>query len=201
MTGGKFPEDVYEESGCRLPLPKREDLDGAAREIFDMLTDPKGGSLAGLWGPGGIRLHSPRVSECTQGVNRYFRQEAGIAGWLRELTILITARELDNQFEWAAHEPNALKEGLSPETIDIVRHRGDTDGLPETEAVLIRFGRELFGQRRVAPGTFAEALRLYGKRDLVDLVTLMGQYAATATLLTAFDIQLKPGQEPLLPAR
>jgi hypothetical protein len=33
----------------------------------------------------------------------------------------------------------------------------------------------------------------------VDLVSLMANYAGTAVLLAAFDMQLRPGKEPLLP--
>jgi 4-carboxymuconolactone decarboxylase len=199
MTADKLPSDVYPESGFRLPLPKREELGEAAMRIYDQLCDPKGGSLVGLRGPGGIRLHSPRLAEVSSPVNRYLRREAGFNGRVRELAILVTAREFDSQFEWAQHEPEALREGLPPEIIDAVRHRRGTDGLPETEAVVIRLGREMFGERRVAPDTFAHALRLFGRQGLVDLVSLMGQYSATAALLTAFDIQLHPGQQPLLP--
>ena len=47
--------------------------------------------------------------------------------------------------------------------------------------------------------TFAQALKQFGQRRLVDLVALMGNYAATAALLTAFDMQLDPGQQPGLP--
>jgi hypothetical protein len=36
---------------------------------------------------------------------------------------------------------------------------------------------------------------------MVDLVSLMGNYVATALLLVAFDAQLPEGQEPLLPTR
>jgi hypothetical protein len=39
-----YPEDVDPESGCRLPLPLREQLDDAARRTYDSLADPKGRS-------------------------------------------------------------------------------------------------------------------------------------------------------------
>jgi len=41
----------------------------------------------------------------------------------------------------------------------------------------------------------------FGRRALVDLVALMGNYAATAALLTAFDMQLDPDQTPPLALR
>jgi 4-carboxymuconolactone decarboxylase len=134
-------------------------------------------------------------------LNRYLRYEAGFGGRVRELAILTTARECDSQFEWAAHENEALREGIAPQIVAIVKHRDSTRGLDEVDAIIIELGREIFGARKVAPATFARALKQFGRRKLVDLVSLMGNYAATAALLTAFDMQLDEGQAPLLPPR
>ena len=196
MTNHEVPGDIDTRSGNRLPPPRREDLDERTRPVFDRLADADGGSLAGLQGPGGIRLHSPRVAAPLHEVNQYLRMEAGFEPAVRELAILVTARENDCQFEWAAHEPEAITVGLDAEVIETVRTRRDTKELGETEAGVIGLGREIFSAHRVSPRMFAQALRLFGRRGLVDLVALMGQYAATAAVLIAFDQQLRPGQEP-----
>ncbi len=193
------PADIDPRSGCRLPLPERDELDAAGREIYDRLADPKGGTLRGLRGPGGITLHSPDLSRYARPLNSYLRYRAGLGGRVRELAILTTARELDSQFEWSAHEAAARTEGIPAEIIEIIRHRGDIGGLDETDAAVIALGREIFGARRVSSATFARALRLFGRGRLVDLVALMGNYASTAALLTAFDMQLDPGVDPPLP--
>jgi 4-carboxymuconolactone decarboxylase len=193
------PPDVDPESGCRLPLPKREELDPEAQQIYDSLADPGQGSLRGHKGPGGIMLHSPILARHTRPLNHHLRHEAGLGGRVRELAILVTARALDSQFEWCAHEAEALRQGISPEIIDTIRYRKDTAALDEPDRVVIELGREIFTSRRVSPATFARALRQFGRRALVDLVALMGNYAGTAALLTALDMQLDPGQEPLLP--
>ena len=194
-----YPEDVDPESRCRLPLPRREQLDDAGRQTYDSLADPKSGTLRGLRGPGGIMLHSPELSRYARPLNRYLRHEAGLGGRVRELAILTTARELDSQFEWAAHEPEAFAEGISRELIEVIKHRKDTNGLDEADAIVIELSREIFGARKVTSATFARALRQFGRRTLVDLVALMGNYAGTAALLTAFDMQLDPSQPPPLP--
>jgi 4-carboxymuconolactone decarboxylase len=75
------------------------------------------------------------------------------------LAILATARELDSQFEWAAHEPEALREGISFEIIEIIKHRLDTSGLDEADAIVIKLGREIFGGRKVGSATFARSLQ------------------------------------------
>ena len=194
-----YPADVDPESGCRLPLPKREELGAEAQRVYDSLADPQGASLRGLRGPGGILLHSPDLARYTRPLNHHLRHEAGLGGRVRELAILVTARALDSQFEWCAHEAEAARQGISRDIIDIVRYRRDTAECEESDRVVIDLGREIFTARKVAPETFARALRQFGRRSLVDLVALMGNYAGTAALLTAFDMQLDPGQAPLLP--
>jgi 4-carboxymuconolactone decarboxylase len=194
------PDDIDPESRCRLPLPRREALSEDARAAYDRLAAPGDGNLRGLRGPGGIQLHSPELARHSRPLNRYLRYDSGLGGRVRELAILTTARELDSQFEWAAHEPEALAEGIAPTLIDAIRNRRELDGIDEADAIVIALGREIFGARNVTSETYARALRRFGARGLVDLVALMGNYAATAALLTAFDMQLDAGQEPgLLP--
>jgi 4-carboxymuconolactone decarboxylase len=196
-----YPPDIDLRSQCRLPLPLRDELDAEGQRIYDSLADPQGGSLRGLRGPGGIHLHSPGLARHTRPLNHYLRQEAGLGGRLRELAILVTARELDSQFEWAAHEAEARREGVAAEIIETIRHRRDTGHLDEADMVVIELGREIFTARKVSSETFARALALFGRGKLVDLVALMGNYAATAAMLTAFDMQLDPDQPPPLPVQ
>src|SRR5205823_7912839 len=107
--------------------PKREELGPEAQLVYDSLADPRGASLRGLRGPGGILLHSPELARYTRPLNHYLRHEAGLGGRVRELAILVTARALDSQFEWCAHEAEAMREGVSRDIIDIVKfHRDST---------------------------------------------------------------------------
>ncbi len=196
-----LPKDVYPDSRFRLSLPKREEMDDYGKNVYDRLADPERKSLVGLQGPAGIRLASPRVAAILEDANVYLRRETGFGDRLTEIAIMTTAREMENQFEWTAHEKAGLKAGVEASLIDVIKFKRPLTGVAEKEAVTVQFGRELFAQRKVSSETFAKALRLYGKRGLVDMVSLMSQYAATSALLTAFDMQLPEGQKPLLPLR
>jgi len=191
--GAALAGDIDPISRCRLPLVQRGDLDEAGQRVFDA-TAANQRSIARLRGPAGIRLHSPRSREL-----EYLRYETELGRRLTELAILVAAREMDQQFEWTLHEQEALKEGLEPPIIDIVRHRRPVDGLGDKEATIISLGRELFTTHRLSPELFAQAHAFFGSKTLVDLVALMGNYAATALLLSAFDQQLPEDMEPLLP--
>jgi len=185
-----LPPDVYPDSRSRIPLIRREDLDAEGKKVYDSHVSPDATSLAGLQGPGGLRLH---------GSSGNLRETTAVSRRWQELARLVVSREMDQVFEWTVHEPVALREGLDPAIIDIIRYRKPLDGVGETEAAIIQLGREIFQRHKVSPDTFARALKQLGKKDLIDLCFLMGSYATTAILLHTVDIHLPHDRKPLLP--
>ena len=181
----QLPGDVHRDSRSRLPPIDREELDTVRRQAYDATI------LSG--GPAGaeaLRLHG-------SGTN--LRWVAPMGRQLTELTILATAREHDQLFEWALHELEALAVGLDAGIIEIVRNRKLLDGVGEREAIVIEVARELFGTRGLRTDTYARALGLLGKTNLVDVVDVMGRYVATAATLTAFNQQMPAGWRQSLP--
>lgn len=193
VSSTTFPKDIYPSTGNRLPAIKRDDLDEAGKKLFDAR------GPVDSFGPGAIRLYSLPVAEHMEGVNDFLRHKSGLDPRLVELTILVTARESDSEYVWTAHEPQGLKAGLPQATIDAVKYRKSTDGLAEKDAVIISLGREALGKHHVSPDVAAHALNLFGKQGLVNIVSLMGDYASTAILLNAFDQRVRPADKPLLP--
>ena len=192
------PSDIDPKSGFRLPLPNRDDLDEAGKKAYDRGTTP-GATIAGLQGPAGVQLFSPKTAAHVAALNKYLRFEAGFTPHVREVAILTTAREMDSQFEWVAHESEALKEGVPQTTIDAIKYRRSTDGLDPTDALIIELGRQLWRDHKVKSETFAKLKTVFGPNKLIELVMLMGNYAGTAALLAAVDMQLHVGKKPLLP--
>ena len=197
----RLPKDVDRASLSRLPLLERAELDAEGQKLYDAVVSRESRTLVGLRGPSGIWLHSPKLAGFVRATNQYLRFESALDRRLTELAILVTARELDNQFQWAAHEPAALAEGLDAKIIEVVRRGKPIARLGKREAVIIAFGRELFRTKRLASRTFARAVELFGRRGVVELAALMGNYAMTAVILNAVDQQLHPGQKALLPVR
>ena len=144
----------------------------------------------GVEGVAALRLHASGVD---------VRWQSPLGRALTELAILTAAREHDQPYEWSLHEMEALAVGLDPNVIDIVRHRRPVSGAAPKEAVIIEAGREIFGTHALSAGTYARALAALGKTDLVDVVVLMGNYAATATRLTAFNQHMPPTWTQTLP--
>ena len=176
----QFPKDVYPETGNRFPAVRQ----GLTPDAF---------------GPGAIRQYSQPVAESMTAVNDYLRHKAGLGDRLVELAILVTAREMDCVYVWTAHEPAAQKAGLQQDVIDTVKFRRPVTKLAEKDAIIVQLGREALGKHKVSSDTFARAQKLFGNQQLVNIVALIGDYAATTMLLNVADQHVRPKDAPPLP--
>ena len=201
-----MPSDVYPESGNRLPLVKREEMSDADKKIFDeIMQKQQGGYKSRGEERPSVRMHSPGLAKGMAEVHHYLKYETGLEPRTMEIAILTTSRELTNQYEWTqwvehASDPKDPRH-IDPKIVDAILWCKPLTGLAEKDAAVIRLGRETFGARKVSKKTFADVLRIYGRRNTVDMIELMALYGATGAELTAFDMQLNAGQKPLLPAQ
>ena len=207
QTAAKIPTDINMDSLARLPQVSRQGLDVIGREAFDTYVSPGTGYETGLRGPIGMWMHSPVLAEAMFDVRQRVRYETEKDQRLTELIIISTAREINNQYEYSAHEPLAQSAGLEQGIIDIIRFRRPlenlppTDGFGEVEHTLIQFTRELISEEKVSSQTFAKAIELFGNQGVMDITGLIGYYNFVALTLKAFDVQRPAGSELLLPIR
>jgi 4-carboxymuconolactone decarboxylase len=128
---------------------------------------------------------------------------AAVAGTLsphvRELAIMVACRETNYSLEWNGHEAAALKAGVDARVLDVVRNGGTLAGLPEADAAVIRFGRQMYGDRKMDPATFATVVRLFGRRGAMDLAAVMNTYAVSGFYAIAVDEHMPPGRPDLTP--
>jgi 4-carboxymuconolactone decarboxylase len=114
---------------------------------------------------------------------------------LNEFAILIVGRQWRSQVEWFAHEPLALKAGLSPEIVaDLKRNRRPAN-MPPEEAVVYDFITELTTRHAVSDETFAHAKQLLGEQQVVDLIAVAGTYITIAMMLAMAEQSIPAGEE------
>jgi len=193
-----LPADVLPDSLSRLPLVKRADLDENGKRVYDKV----GGAnrTTPLIGPAGISLYSPKAAEPIHELNQYLRTSV-IGSRYFELCALVAAREFDQQYEWTGHETAALRAGVEPSLIDVIKYNKDVTGLAEKDSTVIRVGRALFRDHKVSPALFAKTVELFGRQGALEISAIMGDYAMAAVILTMADQHLPADRKPLLPAR
>jgi len=197
------PGDIYPDSRSRLPLPKRDDMDADDKKILDQLTGES--ELHDGREQPGVILWDPKLAKLSGEFGHYLEYETALPDRLLEIAVLVTAREMDSQYEWTQWETHGRDpkdpRHIEPAIIDIIKYGKPAVGLGEKETAIIAFGRETFGQKMVSSETFAQVLRLFGRKGTVDLLWLMANYIADEAEQTAFDNQLRADQKPLLRAR
>ena len=98
-------------------------------------------------------------------------------------------------------ETPGQRAGVAQNVIDTVRTNRDTAGLPEKDALVIRYGRELFRKHKIDSALYAKVVEQFGRQGMVDLTLTLGDYAMTALLLNAVDQHLPPGRTVNLPPK
>jgi 4-carboxymuconolactone decarboxylase len=178
----------------RLPeITVKDALPDDKHPIFDAIAASRG--RVGY--PFSLLLNSPEVAGRVAHLGTYLRFESALPAPDRELAIITAAREFDCAFEWSAHVRGAERAGVRQEAISAVANDGDLDALTADEALVVRYGRELFRKHRVSDETFESARARFGDQGITELTGLMGYYALLACCLNAFEVQPGPDAVPL----
>jgi hypothetical protein len=185
-----LPPDIHPVTLSRLPPPTPQDLDEEGQKLLAARPDFKPGP-----GPAHLTIYSPR--ERSLGVPSGEKSPVGARFF--QLAVLIMAREIDQQYEWSAHEPAGRRQGLEQAVIDVVKHNRSVTGLSDKDATLITFGRTLYREHRVSSELWAKMVALFGRQQTVQLMMIMGDYFRVGFMMNAVDQHLPPNREALLP--
>lgn len=190
LAQAPLPPDIHPVTLSRLPPVTPEDLDEEGRRLLAARPDFTPGP-----GPTHITVYSPRERDLGIPTG----ETSPVGPRLFQLAVLITAREIDQQYEWSAHEPAGRRQGLESSVIDVVKYDRDVTGLSEQDATLITFGRALFREHRVSSELWQRMVDLFGHQHTIQLMAIMGEYFRVGLMLNAVDQHLPPEREALLP--
>jgi len=185
-----LPRDIHPVTLSRLPPVTAADLDEEGQRLLAARTNFTPGP-----GPNHITIYSPRERDL--GIPTGEKSPVGPRYF--QLAVLITAREIDQQYEWSAHEPAGRRQGLEQAVIDVVKYNRDVAALSDKDATLITFGRALFRQHRVGSELWEKMVSHFGRQRTIQIMMIMGEYFRVGFMLNAIDQQLPPGREALLP--
>ena len=185
-----LPPDINPVTLSRLPPVTPDDLDEEGRRLLAQTPQLKPGP-----GPTHVTSYSPR--DRSLGIPTGVGSPVGPRYF--QLAVLIIAREIDQQFEWTAHEPAGVKQGLEQSVIDVVKYNRDVAGLSDKDATLITFGRTLYREHRVSSELWQKMIGHFGRQHTVQLMMIMGDYFRVGFMMNAVDQHVPPERTPLLP--
>ncbi len=183
---------------ARLPAATRDSVPEGQKDVFDEIVQKLGGVPP--YGPGSVMIHVPQAHKCATALNDYLRNDSTLPKKIQELSMLVTAREMDCQHIWNAHAGSAREAGVPDKLVDDIRENRALSGLGADEEAVVNLGREFFRTHKVSRGAFQAALEQFGQTGVVELVLTMGNYSLLSFAINTFDTDLPPNRsEPLLP--
>lgn len=183
---------------ARIPLVTETNMTPEQRRVHDaMLSGPRKSAPVG---PLAIAMHRPELAEAWSALGLVLRFNSSFEARLREFTILLTGRYWDCQFEWASHEAEARKAGLSAQSIETLRHGGRRFDAPD-EQLIHDYTVELLDTHAVGDALYGRVRDMFGTPGVVELTALIGYYAMIALTLNAHEFGVPDGVAQPLPRR
>lgn len=179
---------------ARVAYVNKDDLAVGKRHIFDNISGSRGVVLNVFQ----ALLNSPDVTEKVAALGEHLRYKSLLDPVVRETVILSVARELNNEYEWAQHEPVAHEVGVREEVINAIRIGRAPMGIPAKEGVFVQAAKELSGEGTLTDRTFQAIEHLLGPSKTVDLVVLIGYYSMLSRVIKALGVDLEESKESSL---
>jgi 4-carboxymuconolactone decarboxylase len=180
---------------ARLTNVTREQLKPEDQKFYDSIA----GSRGSVRGPYGVLLHSPDLAARVAHTGSYVRFDLDVPESLKETVIIATAREIKNQYEFAAHARLARQAGVSENTIQAIARGTAPQGLSGDEEKLVRYVHELLRNHKISDATFNAVKDRFGMRKTLELTALIGHYLLVGQILTAFEVDLPEGVKAEIP--
>ncbi|KAF4292142.1 hypothetical protein CNMCM8686_007889 [Aspergillus fumigatus] len=164
--------------------------------------------VIGTWTPPGRSLlHSPPVADGWNSFLGAIRTRTILPGALLELSVCRVAVLNGAVYEWNAHAPLALKDGVTADELRAVREveATTTDAgkealgrsvLSEVQRAVVRYTDEMTLRVRVEEETFEDLRRVgLNEREIVELTTGVAAYNCVSRVLVALDVGENNGRE------
>ncbi|WP_275293803.1 carboxymuconolactone decarboxylase family protein [Amycolatopsis sp. La24] len=163
----------------------RLDYVETAGEVADRIRARRGGRLTPL---DRMLLHSPPFADGWNSLLGAIRGQGTLPGDLRELAVLRVAALNGADYEWAAHEPVARKEGMTAEQVGALRVDGDTALLDERQRAAVAYTDAMTENVSVPEEVFSALHKHFDSREIVELTVTVGAYNLVSRFLVALEV-------------
>lgn len=177
----------------RIPETDPDALTPEQKEIYDRITAGPRGQVRG---PYHAYLLHPGVCEGIERMGHFLRFAATLPGNIRELAIITVGRHWKAEFEWFAHAPIAIREGVSEDIVEAIKAGETPEFADPDEAAVHGFVRALLETGRTDDETYADMKARFGEDRIVELTGIVGHYTGVAMTLNTFEIVPPEGERP-----
>ena len=155
-------------------------------QLIATIKSERGGKLLHLYQ---ALLNSPPVAEGWLKLFTAIRQKTSLGGRYRELAILRVALLNGADYEYRAHLPFALKEGVGQEQIDAIPGWQLSERFDQRERAVLAYTDAMTRGIRVPDAIFAGVRQHFDDRETVELTATIAGYNLVSRFLVAMQLE------------
>lgn len=169
---------------ARIPYP--EDLEAPEiAALAEQIRKERGGRVLNLYK---MLLNSPPVAEGWLNLLTAIRQQANLSGKFRELAILRVALLNRADYEYRAHIPFGLKEGMNQAQIEALPNWSESDAFDATERAVLAYTDAMTKDIQVSDDVFGAVSSQLDTREMTELTATIAAYNLVSRFLEALQI-------------
>ena len=178
---------------ARLPhITSKDQVAAKDHATFDSIVASRGA----VAGPFLMFMHSPEVAGRVAHLGAYVRFEGELDMKIRVLAAMTVAREFEAMYVWGAQTGGARRQGVPESTIAAIREN-HSRGVPQEDADIIDFTRQLLRKHRADEALFKKLQARLGNNQLIQLTTAIGYYTMLGMTVNACELEAAEGAEVL----
>ena len=163
---------------AKVPYISRDDINSSEQNIYDKISSSRG-SVHNVFS---ALLNNQPATEAVTNLGEYIRYKSTLNPAIREIAILVTAKQLNNSYEWSQHEPVAKSVGVSDDIIQYILEKDDPNKIDTKESIFIEAAKELVTSSQLKQKTFDALMESLGMKSTMDFIVTVGYY----TMLDSF---------------
>lgn len=179
----------------RMPPIPADRLTEAQKKAIEEFKAARSVDISGPFVP---LLRSPEVMSRARAMGDYLRFRSSLPPRLSEFVILLTARRWTQQYEWNAHQPLAIKGGLTREIVDAVAAGKRPGRMAKDEEAVYTLWDEVQRTQAASDATYTRAVAEVGEQGIIDVLGITGYYTMLAMVMNTARTPLPEGATPSL---
>ena len=168
-----------------------EGRDPALKPLIDKIKAERGGRFLNLYR---TLAHSPGICEGWLHLFTEIRQKAKLDGLSRELAIMRVAVINGADYEYKAHQPFAIREGMTQAQIDALPAWTVSDLYTPKMRAVLGYTDSMTQQIHVPDAIFAAVREHFDERETVELTATIGAYNLVSRFLEAVQMPHETGE-------
>jgi uncharacterized peroxidase-related enzyme len=170
---------------ARIPLVHPDTVADELKPLVQQIKRERGGRVLNLYR---LLLNSPAVAAGWLHIGTAVRMESSLSGDMRELAICRVAQISGAEYEWQAHAPIAVKEGVSQTQIDQLASWRSSDAFTGKQRAVLGYAEQVTRDFDADDATFASVREHFSDQEIMELTATIAFYNMVSRVLRSLRV-------------